>query len=344
MDFLKAEIERKRKQLRENEAVRTKKYVKRSELELLDQAGETGNPGVDATSPTDLLSPTKGKYLIDEPSDEELTMPRSEVVKRLRERAEPIRLYGESDVEACRRLRQIEIQAPEIVKGLRNDLKDEMDKIDEEYLEGVIRSQGGDGGEEKKPTNDVQITEDGTTLDDIIEFAKGLGKGDNNHDHGVIAKFLKLLINEWGKELNSRQETTKRSVQGKLALATYKQTVSYLKPLSRMLKKRSVPGDILNFLIVIIGSLLERNYVQASDSYLRMAIGNAPWPIGVTMVGIHARTGREKIFAQNVAHVLNDETQRKYIQALKRLMTFCQKIYPTDPSRCVEYNAQSFPS
>ena len=49
-----------------------------------------------------------------------------------------------------------------------------------------------------------------------------------------------------------------------------------------------------------------------------MAIGNAPWPIGVTMVGIHARTGREKIFARNVAHVLNDETQRKYIQVIVR--------------------------
>ena len=45
-----------------------------------------------------------------------------------------------------------------------------------------------------------------------------------------------------------------------------------------------------------------------------MAIGNAPGPIGVTMVGIHARTGREKIFSKHVAHVLNDETQRKYIQ------------------------------
>ena len=54
--------------------------------------------------------------------------------------------------------------------------------------------------------------------------------------------------------------------------------------------------------------------VQANDAYLQMAIGNAPWPIGVTMVGIHARTGREKIFSQSIAHVLNDETQRKYIQ------------------------------
>lgn len=97
-----------------------------------------------------------------------------------------------------------------------------------------------------------------------------------------------------------------------------------------------------------------------------MAIGNAPWPIGVTMVGIHARTGREKISARNVAHVLNDETQRKYIQvrpslsllvmtklkdgalknvlsvfqAVKRLITHCQKFFPTDPSRCVDYEAQ----
>ena len=40
------------------------------------------------------------------------------------------------------------------------------------------------------------------------------------------------------------------------------------------------------------------------------------------MVGIHARTGREKIFARNVAHVLNDETQRKYIQVHFTLFLF----------------------
>lgn len=60
--------------------------------------------------------------------------------------------------------------------------------------------------------------------------------------------------------------------------------------------------------------LISKLSLQANDAYLQMAIGNAPWPIGVTMVGIHARTGREKIFSKHVAHVLNDETQRKYIQ------------------------------
>ena len=45
----------------------------------------------------------------------------------------------------------------------------------------------------------------------------------------------------------------------------------------------------------------------------------------------------ENIFSKNVAHVLNDETQRKYIQGLKRLITKAQEYYPTDPSRSVDF-------
>jgi pre-mRNA-splicing factor 18 len=73
-------------------------------------------------------------------------------------------------------------------------------------------------------------------------------------------------------------------------------------------------SDILKHLSNICLFLTQREYVKANSVYLEMSIGNAPWPIGVTMVGIHARTGREKIFSQSIAHVLNDETQRKYIQ------------------------------
>ena len=38
-----------------------------------------------------------------------LHLPRGEVVRRLRERGEPIRLFGESDKDVCLRLRQIEL-------------------------------------------------------------------------------------------------------------------------------------------------------------------------------------------------------------------------------------------
>jgi len=35
-------------------------------------------------------------------------------------------------------------------------------------------------------------------------------------------------------------------------------------------------------------------------------------------LSIHERSAREKISADQVAHVLNDEVSRKYIQSLKR--------------------------
>jgi pre-mRNA-splicing factor 18 len=96
-----------------------------------------------------------------------------------------------------------------------------------------------------------------------------------------------------------------------------------------------LPKDILDPVNQICCFLQEREYVKANDHYLQMSIGNAPWPMGVTMVGIHERSAREKIFTNQVAHVLNDETQRKYIQAVKRIMTWAQRKYPNDPSKCV---------
>ncbi len=33
-----------------------------------------------------------------------------------------------------------------------------------------------------------------------------------------------------------------------------------------------------------------RSYQKANDAYLRLSIGNAAWPIGVTFVGIHGET------------------------------------------------------
>ena len=64
--------------------------------------------------------------------------------------------------------------------------------------------------------------------------------------------------------------------------------------------------------------------MAAGDKYLDTAIGRAAWPIGVTMVGIHARAGREKISDNKVAHVMNSEVQRKYLTSVKRLITWYQ--------------------
>lgn len=53
------------------------------------------------------------------------------------------------------------------------------------------------------------------------------------------------------------------------------------------------------------------------------------------MVGIHERSGRAKIFTSQIAHIMNDESQKLYIQSFKRLLTFCQKKFPANPSKMV---------
>ena len=42
-----------------------------------------------------------------------------------------------------------------------------------------------------------------------------------------------------------------------------------------------------------------------------------------------------------MAHVMNDEATRKFFQAFKRLITFVQRQYPTDPSRSANFSTGS---
>jgi len=96
-------------------------------------------------------------------------------------------------------------------------------------------------------------------------------------------------------------------------------------PLFRLLKKKTLAQDILVPTYEIVMMMRNREYVKANDAYLRLSIGtysffyitshhydgltdrpiridkgNAPWPMGVTMVGIHERSAREKIFSNQV--------------------------------------------
>lgn len=352
MDFLKAEMDRKRKMIAEKNIVTdpSKKYFKRGDLvakekeEYIQRYGnEFVSKAFDRQGPSKLTESESD--VLEEDGVTVAVLPRKEVIRRLRDRNEPITLFGETDVEAFRRLRKLEISEPEINRGLRNDFQEALERVDEAYLNEILATKKGedednsDEGTSKPKAGDVKVITDAMSYEEILELAKDLGKGNTDLDLKVISQLLKLLLQIWGQKLNSRPEAEKRSVKGKRASATYGQTQHYLKPLFKKLRNKSIQDDILDSLTIIIGHLLNRNYVIANDAYLQMAIGNAPWPIGVTMVGIHARTGREKIFSKHVAHVLNDETQRKYIQGLKRLMTKCQYFFPTDPSRCVEYGA-----
>ncbi|KAL1481729.1 hypothetical protein MTO96_034259 [Rhipicephalus appendiculatus] len=361
MDVLKAEIERKRKELENRQLVGPqRKFFKREELikQTTEEYEQRRRAKHQDEDDDELSSSLSVASLLKKKQEDERVLPRKEVIRRLRDRSEPILLFGETETEAFHRLRRLEILEPEVDRGLRNDFqmclvvclvtgphlcvvpetRRQWRKVDQIYLDEILKSQGKT--EDGKSVHDVKVENDGTTLEDIQNIAQELGERRNKgKDAEMILTALKFILQMWGERLNARPEPEKMSMRGKLASATYGQTQSYLRPLFKRLRKGSIPEDILEHLVRIVKNMLLKEYVKANDAYLQMAIGNAPWPIGVTMVGIHARTGREKIFSQNIAHVLNDETQRKFIQALKRLMTQCQRLFPTDPSRSVEYNA-----
>ncbi|VDM94672.1 unnamed protein product [Onchocerca ochengi] len=169
-------------------------------------------------------------------------------------------------------------------------------------------------------------TED-TNWERIEANAQLLGEGDNpNRDCDVIREFFSYILTRWGKALNARDEIEKRSAEGKLAATMHKQTMEHLRPLMKNLEKHNVNADIREHLIKICRLIIiDRDYIRANNAYMEMAIGNAPWPVGVTRSGLHQRPGSAKAYVSNIAHVLNDETQRKYIQILANAWNMFEK-------------------
>ena len=108
----------------------------------------------------------------------------------------------------------------------------------------------------------------------------------------------------------------------------------YEQQLFRKFEKSDLDDSILEAIVEIVKAAQERRYVDANDGYLRLSIGKAAWPIGVTMVGIHERSAREKLHETEKtggrAHILADETTRKMLQGIKRCLSFAQTRWPPD--------------
>ncbi|XP_051512139.1 pre-mRNA-splicing factor 18-like isoform X2 [Myxocyprinus asiaticus] len=239
MDMLKEEIARKRKLIEEKDLVDdTKKYFKRADLARKEEEDYFRRCGykLDMQEEEALPSTSSNPMLELELTEEKLpmTLSRQEVIRRLKERGEPILLFGESDYDAFQRLRKIEILAPEVNKGLRNDLKAAMDQIDQQYLNEIV---GGDGAE-RDTQHDLKVHEENTTIEELEALGASLGTIDDVRDMDIIVKVLRFLLGVWAKDLNSREDHVKRSVKGKVASATQKQTESYLKPLFRKLRNK----------------------------------------------------------------------------------------------------------
>ncbi|KAJ9696187.1 hypothetical protein PVL29_008435 [Vitis rotundifolia] len=376
MDLLKQELLKKRQSLAQE--VGGKRFFKRSEIEqrniqkLREQekreleakalrhhngtassstaaaASATSTPSSDAKP--DLTS-SSSKPLTDEQKIDEMVLPKQEVIRRLRFLKQPITLFGEDDTARLDRLKYVlkagifEVDS-DMTEGQTNDFLRDIAELRKRQKTGILSDR-----KRKSPEDGVEDGEGGGGDDDLsgdggssgVDADKDLKRMKANFeelcDEDKILVFFKRLLNEWNLELNEKQEGEKRTAKGKSMVATFKQCARYLNPLFKFCRKKVLPDDIRQALLVVVECCMKRDYLAAMDQYIKLAIGNAPWPIGVTMVGIHERSAREKIYTNSVAHIMNDETTRKYLQSIKRLMTFCQRRYPTMPSKAVEFNS-----
>ncbi|GAA5830425.1 hypothetical protein JCM3766R1_002713 [Sporobolomyces carnicolor] len=379
MDFLKQEIQSKKRQLEhlskahsaspsptpdDDDQPPVKRYLKRSELEQLRAQEErerleekerirkeklygtkphkAASPASGAATPTTSAAAAAGGGAIIE-AGETFNVSNDEAVRRLRKIGQPIRLFAETDKERRLRLKALEL-IEERTEGQRNDFARAM----EGQELGIEREKEKTKTKKPKPDVVAQTEKPATSVatkpdsgqeaekkepkpkDEEVLVDLDLVKTNPHKVYPQIYHALKRVLKEWEQSLADRPEAVKRSTQGKVAAATCATSAEYLKPLFKQLRKRDLAADVLLAIAEITFYMQTREYLRANDAYLRLSIGNAPWPIGVTMVGIHERSGREKIFSSNVAHALNDETSRKYIQSLKRLLTFAQAVRPPD--------------
>jgi len=145
-----------------------------------------------------------------------------------------------------------------------------------------------------------------------------------------LASYFTMVLREWEAAMERERRDTLASRQAYSAMAQSKEN---MKPLFRKFEKGELDDSILEPVVEIVKAAQERRYLDANDGYLRLSIGKAAWPIGVTMVGIHERSAREKLHSGERGHVMGDEVTRKYLQSIKRCLTFAQVRWPPDDIR-----------
>uniref|UniRef100_A0A7S2LMM2 Pre-mRNA-splicing factor 18 n=1 Tax=Leptocylindrus danicus TaxID=163516 RepID=A0A7S2LMM2_9STRA len=364
MDLLKAEMARKRKTvetLKKQQTSKKSKYIKARELRELEEKqeldqlnnaktaaavanrelaakndsdvsavkntpakiNENGSGGKkvkqsskssDQQSSSTSSTKTQSKAKLDSPSIRNIDA--KQAIQELRELGLPVRLFAEKDEDRLYRLEEARNAARAV-----NSSTSEMDEFRLGSGHGIrnpFLGSGKDADDDYNGAKDAKANAVGDPGDDDDDEV------DEMDDHKRIYRFFKGLLKGWENELAMRPDAVKRSAKGKVETKTLKQCKDYIRPLFKQCKKRTLPADIMAHIVKIVNFCEAGEFVKAHDSYMDVAIGRAAWPIGVTMVGIHARSGREKIESGKVAHAMNSELQRKYLTSIKRLMTFCQ--------------------
>ncbi|KAI8628601.1 hypothetical protein F5Y19DRAFT_107046 [Xylariaceae sp. FL1651] len=227
-------------------------------------------------------------------ADEDI--PDEELWGKLRELGEPARLFGETHRARLRRYRRL---TTVVTAG---PIPTTLQLVDEK---------------------DMKVSADAIPQD----------KAGRKYLFRQLASYFTMVLREWEVALAREREKQEETFASKAAVNAMVSSRTNITPLFRKFESGDLDDDILKPVVEIVQAAQERRYVDANDGYLRLSIGKAAWPIGVTMVGIHERSAREKLHNGERGHVMGDEVTRKYLQSIKRCLTFAQVRWPPEDIR-----------
>ncbi|KAI6817241.1 potassium channel regulatory factor [Hortaea werneckii] len=229
-------------------------------------------------------------------------IPKDDLLEKLKEMGEPRFLFAESHLQRLRRYRALTSKAlaPKLSSG---PIPTTLELVEEKHM--------------KIPSHVPQSAEDKAYL------------------RRQLASYFDMVLSEWAQALARRAREVKESLSGRKAQQNYEAAKDNLRPLFRKLETNTLSDSILSAVVEITHLAQLKQYVFANDAYLRLSIGKAAWPIGVTMVGIHERSAREKLHetdkeGKGEAHIMSDEVTRKMLQGIKRCLSFAQTRWPPE--------------
>lgn len=167
-----------------------------------------------------------------------------DVIAKLRERDEPVRLFGESEKGRSRRYRRL-------IQRENTPQKKLSDGPIPTTLELVPESQ-------MKVPDKVPTDEEGL-----------------KYLFRQLASYFTMVLREWELALAKREDAVKQSTQGKQAYNAMVQSRENMKPLFRLFENGQIEKGILDPIVDIVRHAQKRRYVDANDGYLTLSIGKA---------------------------------------------------------------------
>lgn len=204
MEALKAEVDRKRKEITDAKGS-AKKYQRRGDGAVTLVASVHPIPLTITAFPpatTTLQSKKESEENLDS-----IILSSDEIQKRLRALNEPIRLFGESDTHRFKRLSTLSTK--EERSAHQNDFKQAWLHTDNDLQKNIFdQSTEHHAVQQVDPTQFKQIT---------IQ----LFNSDSERNKNLITGYLKYLLDEWEICLRERAEHIKSSASGKMLTAAH---------------------------------------------------------------------------------------------------------------------------